>query len=106
MNYYELQVGETTYKLKLTARELVKLEKSIGGSPINLFMKMNQEQSMPELDGMLLILHHAIVSYQKNVDVYELFDNFVDEGGDLTKLIEILVEVMKVSGLFPKEEKK
>ena len=49
----------------------------------------------------LTILHAAIQQYQHGItldDVYDIYDEFVDEGHNITDLVPIIYEVFKVSG--------
>lgn len=95
------------YKLRLEAAQIIQLEKALGGvSPLTVFTKAGQN-SMPALGDLLTILHYSLVAYnhsKKMEDTYKIYDNFVAEGNTMADLINVIVEVFKVSGLIPKEE--
>ena len=52
MMYYELPVGEKIYKLRLTTRSIVNLEKKIGCNPLAIFGKGDV---VPTLTTMLTV---------------------------------------------------
>ena len=106
MNYIEFKVGSETYKLRLGAREVAQLEKKLGGnSPLSIFSGAEQNQ-MPELSKVLLILHASMVKLNNGIkeeDVYNIYDQYVEEGHSLTELIPVLVDIFKSAGLIPKD---
>ena len=92
-------------KLRLDALRISQLEKALGGvSPLVVFQR--SQETMPPLSDLLLILHYSLIAYnhsKKMEDTYVIYDNFVAEGGDVSQLIMVLIEVFKVSGLIPKD---
>lgn len=107
MVYVEWTVGEKTYKLRLGAKQVADLEKRLGGaSPLSIFAGVEDNQ-MPQLNKVLLVLHASLVKYQhglKEEDIYDIYDEYVEkENKSLTDLIPVLVEVFKSAGLIPKD---
>lgn len=98
------EVGEESYKLKLKASATIELEEKLGCSLLNILMS----GTMPSLRDMLLITHSAIKGYNSNIkfeDAKNMFDSYVDEGGDQTTFFtKVVMEVFKVSGFFPREK--
>lgn len=106
--FASLTIKDREYKGRLTARALVELEKKLGGSPINMFMSMAQNEGnyFPSLDMLLTIFHASLQALEHNMSmdkVYELYDDMVDEGKTAVDLLNYIVEVFQVSGLIPKD---
>ena len=101
MMYSEFNVGEKTYKLRLTTQNVVILERGFGCSLMQLF----NEDEVPKVDVMATILHAALQTYQHNItlkDAYNILDTWVDEGNDLNNFNFTIFEVFQISGLIPK----
>lgn len=106
MLYSEFDFNGTEYKLRLGSRDIVKLEKKLGGNPMNIFMAV-QNDELPKLEAVILILHAAMNKYHSNVvlnDVYDMYDEYIEDGGTYMDLIPVLLDVFKVSGFFKEEE--
>lgn len=100
MKHVEMKIGEKTLKLGMKTRQIVALEKRLGMSPLNILMEA-QEGKLPAIEDMLLILHGALQQYEHgyNLDaVYDLYDEFVEEGNTMLELIPIIIDVLSVSG--------
>ena len=106
MLYAEWEVNGKEYKLRLGARDIVKLEKKLGGNPMDIFMRIQNNQ-LPSLEAVILILQASMTKYHNSMkvdDVYDLYDEYVAEGNTYMDLIPVLLEVFKVSGFFKDEE--
>ena len=104
MFYTELNIGNETYKLRLTTRASVSLEKALGYNPLSMFMAIERGE-MPKLGDMLIILHAMLQPLHHGINLdktYDLFDNFVAEGHNLFDLVPIFVEVFQESGYMAK----
>lgn len=104
MFYTELNIGNETYKLRLTTRASVSLEKALGYNPLSMFMAIERGE-MPKLGDMLIILHAMLQPLHHGITLdktYDLFDNFVAEGHNLFDLVPIFVEVFQESGYMAK----
>lgn len=102
-----LKIKGKEYKLRLTTRNIIEIEKRLGTNPLNVFMEA-QDGKMPKMEGLLIILHGCLTSLQSNLkleDVYRLYDDYCTEGGNIIKLVELLVKVFTDSGFIPKEAK-
>lgn len=98
--YTELIIGGETYKLRLTTKNSIQLEKALGYNPIDLLMAMDNGK-MPKLTDMIIVLQAMLQCYHHgfNVDrTMELFDTYVSEGKGMFDLIPIFIEVFKQSG--------
>ena len=101
MLFHEFKISENkSVKLRLTSRGTVGLEDKLGKSPIAALM---ENQQIPTLGSAITILHAALQPYEHGYTedkAYDLYDEYVDAGGELSGLIMALVEVFKVSGFF------
>lgn len=106
MLYTTLKMGNEELKLRLGSRDSINLERKLGTNPLNIFMELS-EGGLPRLEPMITILHAASQKYQHGLTedkFFDLYDDFVDNGGSLTQLIPAVLEVFKVSGFFNEEE--
>ena len=46
MNYMNFEAGGNTYKLVLTTRAMVELEKKIGCNPLDILVKVQSEETL------------------------------------------------------------
>lgn len=101
MKYHLFTVGEKDYKLRLSAQGIIDTEKRLGKSIIDV-MVQTEKGKLPELNELLIILYGSLQKYHsvKMNEVCDLYDEYVDNGGDLMGLIETITEVLKVSGFF------
>jgi hypothetical protein len=87
------------YKLRLTGAAIAKLE---GQYKRNLLSVLTDD--MPPLAVMLTVIQAAMQQYHHGMKfskVTELYDNYVNEGGDQTTLyIDIVMDLLEVSGFF------
>lgn len=104
MLYRELIIGGESYKLKLTTKNSVALERSLGYNPISMLMDIDKGK-MPKLGDILIILQATLQKYHHGVDMnktIDIFDAYVDEGNSMFDLIPVLVEVFEQSGYISK----
>lgn len=104
MRYTEFKVGDNEYKLRLTANEMVNIEKKINGNVLDIFMR---KERIPTMEELLTVLHGSLQKFQHNItlkDTYGIYDKYVDEGGAFESLIEKIIDVFEVSGFFKKEQ--
>lgn len=105
MIFTTLKIKETEYKLKLRSRDIIQLEKALGTSPLSVLMGLNTNE-LPKLEDMITILQHSLQAFQHGFDkekTFDLFDEYVDNGGSLIEFIPVILEVFQTSGLIPKE---
>jgi hypothetical protein len=102
--FIELTIGNETYKLRLTTRTSIALEKALGYNPISMFMDMDNG-NMPKMTDMLIILHSMLQSLNHNINMdktYDLFDQYVADGHNLFDLVPVFIEVFQESGYMAK----
>lgn len=95
-----IEIGGVEYKLRLTTRQSIALEKALGYNPISMLMEMDNDV-MPKLGEVLIILHSMLQPLQHGITmdkVYEIFDEYVADGHSMFDLIPYFIEVFKQSG--------
>jgi hypothetical protein len=117
MLYTIITVGNTEYKLRLTAQTTVDVEKKLGKSVLDVLLRMAPKgaqdgntnditgMSMPFVSDIVTILHGSLGKYQHGITLdttYELYDNYIDAGGSYMDFFGILQEILQVSGFLPK----
>lgn len=85
---------------RLTARSCVELEEKLGTNPVNLFSSM-ADGSVPKLGDMLTIMQACMTE-----DVYEWYDAYINDGGDILSLMNLIVDIFKEAGFIPQEKQK
>lgn len=102
--FSELIIGGETYKLRLTTRTSISLEKALGYNPLSMFMSMD-EGHMPKMGDMLIILHSMLQAMHHGISLdktYDLFDTYVADGHNLFDLVPVFLEVFQNSGYMAK----
>ena len=105
MNYIDFEVGNKTYKLRLSTRNIVLLEKQLGCNPLNIF---GGGETIPSITDMVSILHSSLQQYNHGInmnDAYDIFDDYIADGHTATDFIPVIMEIYKVSGIIPKDLK-
>lgn len=101
--FTELIIGGDSYKLRLTTKASVALEKALGYNAITMFMDIDNG-IMPKLNDVLIVLHAMLQTYNHgmNMDkVYDLFDKYVEDGHNMYDLIPLFVQVFQEAGYMP-----
>lgn len=104
MMYVDFNVGEKEYKLRLSTRAIIALEKQLGCNPVAIF---GDGDKIPTITTMVQILHAAMQQYNHGVtlnDAYEVYDRWLEDGHSMMDFLPIIVELYKVSGLIKGEQ--
>ena len=99
MNYYEFNVEDKMYKLRLTTRNIIALEKAIGKNPLGIF---NDGDGIPTITEMVSVLFYSLQTFQHGIgmnEAYDIFDKYV-ETNSATDFISIILEIYKASGII------
>lgn len=102
--YSELNIGNKTYKLRLTTKGSISLEKALGYNPITMLLAID-EGKMPTLNEILIMLHAMLQPFNHGTsmdDVYDIYDELVAEGKTMFDLIPVFVEVFQNCGYIAK----
>lgn len=104
MMFYEFTAGNKEYKLRLTTRNIISLEKQLGCNPLGIF---GNGEVLPTVTQMVAVLHASLQSMQHGIDMaaaFDIFDDFLADGHNMTDFLPVIVEVYKVSGLISKDK--
>ena len=102
-----LTIDGRDYELKLTTKYLLQLEKKLGHNPINMFIKMAKNEELPSTDELLNVLHFSLKKFQYDMsfdDTIDLFDKYLDDGGSVPALVQVLLDVFIEAGIIKAEE--
>lgn len=104
MLYVDFEAGNRNYKLRLSTRNTVMLEKQLGCNPLMIF---GGGDRIPTITEMVNVLYASLIQYNHGIDLskaYDIFDAYLDDGHTVTDFIQVIVEIYKVSGIIPKGE--
>lgn len=96
-------------KLRLTSLQATKVEEKIGANLLKVFMPAEGEAfALPPLKVMLLLTHGALQKFEHGLsfeDVSDLYDGYVDNGGDQAAFMaDVILPMLQVSGFMPREK--
>lgn len=100
MMYVDFTAGNRNYKLRLTTRGVVALEKQLGCNPLMIF---GNGDKVPTITTMVQVLNAALQPMNQGItldDAYDIFDEYLNDGHIVTDFIAVIVEIYKVSGLI------
>lgn len=109
MLYYTWNVKENEYKLRLNAKNTVDLEKYLGANPVTILTNMSKNNELPDLDTLLTIISYSMQQFNHGIslnDVYNIYDEYIDDGHNMFELLTVVMEIYKVSGLIPEVDEK
>lgn len=104
MMYVDFHAGDKDYKLRLSTRNTVMLERQLGCNPLAIFGNGN---TIPTITQMVQILYCSLIQYNHGIsleDAYNIFDEWLADGNAATDFITVLLEIYKVSGLIQKDK--
>ncbi len=102
MMYYDFEAGNKAYKLRLNTRNVVALEKQLGGNPLSIF---GDGSKLPTVSELVAVLWASLQQYHHGItmnDAYDIFDAYL-ENHIMTDFLSVIIEVYKVSGLIQTE---
>lgn len=106
MMYKDFTAGNKEYKLRLSIRNTVALEKQLGCNPLMIF---GNGDRMPTITEMAIILHYALQQYQHGIsltDSQDIFEEWLNDGHTATDFISVIIDIYKVSGIINNDEEK
>lgn len=104
MNYVDFCAGGKEYKLRLTTRAIVQLEKQIGCNPLMIF---GNGEEIPTITNMVNVLYFSLQSLQNGItlnDAYDIYDTYIADGHTTTDFIKVIIDIYRASGIIPTEE--
>ena len=106
MNYIDFVAGNKEYKLRLSIRSTVALEKQLGCNPISIF---GNGEKIPTITEMVNILHAALQQLNHGIslnDAYGIFEDWLNDGHTITDFLAVILDIYKVSGIIKDEPEK
>jgi hypothetical protein len=103
MLWYDFEADNKAYKLRLSTRNTVMLEKALGCNPLGIF---GSGDTLPTITAMVNILFASLQQYHHGItlnDAYDIFDAYLADGHTATDFVPVILEIYKVSGIIPKE---
>ena len=103
MMYLDFTAGNKDYKLRLSTRNTVMLEKQLGCNPLAIF---GSGDTIPTVTQMVNILYASLIQYNHGItlnDAYDIFDAYLADGHTMTDFIQVIVDIYKTSGLIKTE---
>jgi hypothetical protein len=104
MLYVDFKAGSTEYKLRLSTRAVVALEKNLGCNPISIF---GNGDTIPTITTMVYVLHAGLQQFHHGItldNAYDIFDTYLEDGHAMTDFITVIVDLYKQSGLIREQE--
>lgn len=102
--YTELKIGNETYKLRLTTRSLVELEKALGANPLQMFMGIDND-ILPKVGDIAILLHQSMQSFQHGISLektYDLIDTYLEDN-TLWDIIPVILDLFKACGFIQRD---
>ena len=100
MMYIDFTAGNKNYKLRMSIRAIVALEKQLGANPLTIF---GDGERMPTITEMVSILHAALQQYEHGItlaDAYTIFEEWLADNHTMTDFLPVIVDIYKVSGII------
>ena len=100
MKYVDFEAGNKSYKLRLNTRNVVALEKQLGCNPLSIF---GDGDTIPPVSTMISILHSSLQQLNHGItlnDAFDIFDDYLADGNQMTDFITVIVDIFKASGLI------
>lgn len=104
MMYVDFAAGGKDYKLRLSTRNVVALEKQLGCNPLSIF---GNGDTLPTITTMVSVLHASLQQLNHGINLdsaYEIFDEWIADGHSTVDFPAIILEIYKVSGIIPDKE--
>ena len=104
MMYVDFSAGNKDYKLRLSIRATVALEKQLGVNPLMIF---ENGDTIPTITTMVNVLHAALQQYNHGIslnDAYGIFEEWLNDGNTVVDFIPVIIDIYKVSGIIKQEE--
>ena len=103
MLYVDFTAGGNEYKLRLTTRATIALEKQLGCNPLAIF---GDGETLPTVTTMVNILHASMQQYNHGITLdkaFDIFDEWLADGHTMTDFLAIIIEIYQASGLIDRE---
>lgn len=96
--YEVLAVCGSEYHLKITTAYAVRLEEELGTDLLNGLDKLGEIRILAKYYYAAMVSQND--SINKVEDIYQLFDDYITDGGTYEALQELIIEVLLTSGIL------
>ncbi|MFT8916561.1 MAG: DUF6096 family protein [Oenococcus sp.] len=97
----EFEFGGLTLDLKLTARDILNIEKRLGKSMMSLFMSGDGSMKLPPLNEILIVLQGANQTHGvTDEDIFKAFVKYFEAGHSPMDIFTVLTDLFQASGFF------
>ena len=103
MMYVDFTAGNKDYKLRLSTRNTINLEKQLGCNPLAIF---GAGDTIPTITTMVNVLYASLLQLNHGItlnDAYDIFDAYLEDGHTPADFIAVIIGVYQVSGIIPKD---
>lgn len=103
MMYVDFEAGNKNYKLRLNTRNIITLEKMLGCNPLSIF---GDGDTIPPVTQMVAVLFSSLQQLNHGIslnDAYDIFDDYLADGHQMTDFLTVIIDIYKVSGLIQNE---
>lgn len=100
MMYVDFTAGNKEYKLRLSTRNIVNLEKQLGGNPLSIF---GNGEELPTITQMVKVLYSSLIQLNHGItldNAYDIFDSYLADGHAATEFIPVILDIYRVSGII------
>ena len=106
MMYVDFAAGGKEYKLRLSTRNVVALEKQLGCNPLAIF---GNGDTLPTISTMVAVLHASLQQLNHGItmdNAFDIFDAWLADNHSMVDFPAVILDIYKVSGIIPdkKEE--
>lgn len=104
MMYVDFKAGTNEYKLRLSIRATVALEKQLGVNPLMIF---EDGEKIPTISTMISILHASLQQYNHGITLdkaYDIFEAWLNDGNTAVDFLPVIIDIYKVSGIIKQDE--
>lgn len=100
---YDKEINGKEYSFRLTTKNVTKLEEVLHKNALSVLGEI------PNTREICTILYYALkechkAEFKAMDDVYSFYDEYVDNGGNITEMMDLLTQIYIVSGLIPKDD--
>ena len=106
MNYITFTAGNKEYKLRLSIRATVALEKQLGINPLMIF---GDGDKLPTITTMVQVLHAALQQLNHGISLdnaYTIFEEWLEDGNTITDFLPVIIDIYKASGIIKNDAEK
>lgn len=103
MMYVDFSAGGKDYKLRLSTRNIVVLEKELGCNPLAI---LGDGSTFPTVSAMVAILHASLQQLNHGItrdDAYDIFDAWLADGNQIAEFLYVILDVYRISGIIDKD---